>query len=99
MGIVYSVKVPSVVRGMWCAVCGQECWFYVSRSRNGRELKKVYIRLSFPRYCAPAAYHYDIAVQSPYTNPTILSYVSGRTSPSVNVVFALCYPPSLQSPR
>jgi hypothetical protein len=44
--IVYSVKVPSVVRGMWCAVCGQECWFYnVSGTRNGTKLKKVYVFL------------------------------------------------------
>jgi hypothetical protein len=46
VGIVYSVKVPSVVRGMWYAVCGQECWFYnVSRTKNGTKLKTVCVFL------------------------------------------------------
>ena len=43
VGIDYSVKVPSGIRGMWCAVCGRECWFYVSRTRNVTNLKTAYV--------------------------------------------------------
>jgi hypothetical protein len=86
VGIDYSGKVPSVIRGMQCVV-GYVGFTFLQL--NGTKLKTAQ-HLSFPRNCASPAYLHDIAALSPYTNPTILSYVSGRTSPSVNMFCCLC---------
>ena len=45
VGIDYPVKVPVIVCRMWCAVCGREGWFYVSKTMNGTKLKMAYVFL------------------------------------------------------
>jgi hypothetical protein len=88
VGIVYSVKVPFVV-------CGVR---YVAGNVGVMFLELGTVRSSRPP-CGflflVTVYHHNIAVQSQYTNPTILSYGSGRTSPSVNILCLCIVLPSL----